>query len=70
MDGLIVTIISSSVVIGGAIGSGFWRLGRSIGRLEGKMDGFDSRIGNMSDRIDHLDTRINGLAGDPPEERK
>ena len=69
MDGaFIATIISSSVVVGGAIGGGFWKLGRAIGRLEGKIEGVDKSMQNhdnqikgCSDRIDRLDKRINGF---------
>jgi len=55
MDGpAIVTIVSSCVVVSSTIGVGFWRLGRAIGRLEGKVDGMDVRM-------DRLDKRVNGV---------
>lgn len=76
MDGAVIaTVVSSSVVVGGAIITGFWRLwsrigdqNGSIGRLEGKMDGFDNRmlsyekqIKGFDDRIGRLDKRLNGF---------
>jgi len=76
MDGaLVATIITSSVAVGGAIGGGFWRLwvkigdqNKSIGRLEGKMDGLNTRMHSyekqlegFDQRIDRLDKRINGF---------
>ena len=72
MDGaLIATIITSSVVVAGAIGGGFWKLGRSIGRLEGKVEGLDTRMHSyekqlegFDSRVDRLDKRINGFLDD------
>jgi len=69
MDGaLIATIITSSIAVGGAIGGGFWKLGRAIGRLEGKVGGLDARMHSYEKqlegfdrRIDRLDKRINGF---------
>jgi len=54
MDGQAIAIIISAVGVSGAIGGGFWKLGRSIGRLEGKVEGLDKRV-------DRLDQRINGF---------
>ena len=76
MDGpLIATIVSSSVIVGGAIGSGFWKVwtkigdqSKSIGRLEGKMDGLGTRMHSyekqmegFDSRVSRLDQRINGF---------
>lgn len=76
MDGaLIATVVSSSVLIGGAIITGFWRLWSKIGdqngcigRLEGKMDGFGNRMHNyetqmsgFNQRVNRLDRRLNGF---------
>ena len=76
MDGgLIATVVSSSVIVAGAIGTGFWRLwvkvgdqNKAIGRLEGKMDGvgvrmhsYEKQIEGFDKRITRLDTRMNGF---------
>lgn len=76
MDGaLIATVISSSVIVGGAIGGGFWRVmvrigkqDKSIGKLDGKIEGlnttmqnFQGQLNGIDGRIDRLDGRINGL---------
>lgn len=76
MDGsLIATVVSSSVVVGGAIAGGFWRvmirIGRqdeSIGRLEGKVDGlttathiFQGQLRSFDERMGRLDERINNV---------
>lgn len=76
MDGaLIATVVSSSVVVGGAIISGFWRIStrignqdKSIGILGGKVDGLrtstdivQKQILGIDQRIDRLDGRINGI---------
>lgn len=71
MDGgLIATIISSSVVVGGAIGTGFWRVAlkigdqnKSIGRLEGKVDGLGTRMHSYEKQLDGFDERVNRLDG-------
>ena len=59
-------MISSSVVVAGAISTGFWRLSvrigdqsKSIGRLEGKVGGMDTRLDDFGKRVDNLDRRIN-----------
>lgn len=85
MDGaLITTIVSSSVVVGGAIAGGFWRVivkigdqNKSIGRLEGKMDGFNTRmysyekqLEGFDKRVDRLDRRFNGLLDNIVKENK
>jgi chaperonin cofactor prefoldin len=56
------------MAVSGAIGGGFWKLGRSIGRLEGKVEELDTRmhayekqLGGLDTRIDRLDKRINGF---------
>lgn len=76
MDGaLIATIVSSSVVVGGAITGGFWKViikigdqNKSIGRLEGKVDGlhtrmqsYEKQLEGFDARVSRLDRRINGL---------
>lgn len=85
MDGaLIATIITSSVAVGGAIGTGFWRLtlkigdqNKSIGRLEGKVGGLDTRmlsyekqIEGFDGRVGRLDSRINGLLNNITKKEK
>jgi len=47
---------------------GFWKLGRAIGRLEGKveglstrMHGYEKQLEGFENRIDRLDKRINGF---------
>lgn len=79
MDGpTIVAIVSSSVLVASAIGGGFWKLwvkvgdqSKSIGRLEGKMDGmgtrmhsYEKQIEGFDTRIDRLDRRLNGFVDD------
>ena len=76
MDGvLVVTIITCSVGVSGAIGGGFWKVwtkigdqNKAIGRLEGKMDGvgtrmhsFEKQMEGFDKRIDRLDRRLNGF---------
>ena len=76
MDGaLIATIVSSSVIVTGAIGGGFWKVwgklgdqNKAIGRLEGKMDGLGTRMHSyekqmegFDSRVSRLDQRINGF---------
>jgi len=69
MDGpLCATVISSSVVIGGAIIGGFWRVwvrigdqNKSIGRLEGKVDGFHTRMHSYETQLDGFDTRVDRM---------
>lgn len=76
MDGsLIATVVSSSVVVGGAIAGGFWRIwvkigdqSKGIGRLEGKVDGLDTsmksyekQLEGFDKRIGRLDRRMNGF---------
>jgi len=69
MDGeLIATIITSSVAVGGAIGTGFWRVwikigeqNKLIGRLEGKMDGMDTRMHSYEKQLEGFDTRVSRL---------
>ena len=69
MDGaLIATVVSSSVIVGGAIGGGFWKVwvklgdqNKAIGRLEGKMDGYEKQLEGFDGRISRLDQRINGF---------
>ncbi len=84
MDGpLIAAIVTGSVAIGGALGGGFWRVSsclgkqnKSIGRLEGKMDGVDARmtsyekqLGGFDQRIGRLDKRLNGFVDDVGKRR-
>jgi len=69
MDGpLIATVVSSSVVIVGAISGGFWRIlvrlgdqNKGIGRLEGKVDGLDIRMHSYEQQLDGFDKRVNRL---------
>ncbi len=69
MDGpLIATVVSSSVVIATAIGGGFWKVwtkigdqSKSIGRLEGKMDGYEKHLEGFDTRVGRLDERLNGF---------
>ena len=81
MDGgAILTIVGSSVVVGSAIIGGFWKLwakigdqNKSIGRLEGKVDGlgtrmhsYEKQLDGFDTRIDRLDKRINGFIDNLP----
>ena len=34
---------------------------RAIGRLEGRMDGLETAVGSLADRVDHLSARIDRL---------
>jgi len=69
VDGqLIATIIGSSVVVGGVISGGFWKVvlmisdqSKSIGKLEGKIDGLDKRMEGFDASIGRLDKRMNGF---------
>lgn len=66
MDGaLIATVVSSSVIVAGAIGGGFWKLwteqSKAIGRLEGKMDGLNARMQSYEKQLEGFDTRIDRL---------
>ena len=76
MDGgLIVTVISSTVAASGIFVGGFWkvmtRIGqqdKSIGRLDGKIDGLSSNVQSLQgqfagydERMGRLDERINGI---------
>jgi hypothetical protein len=68
MDGQVIAIIISAVGVSGSIGAGFWKLGRSIGSVEGKVEGLDKRMQSyekqlegFDTRIDRLDKRINGF---------
>ena len=66
MDGvLLATIIPSVLIAGGAIGTGAWKVwskladqNRSIGRLEGKMDGLNTRMHSFEKQVDSLDKSI------------
>lgn len=75
MDGpLLATIISGVVVVRGAVCGGSWKVwnkladqSRSIGRLEGKMDGlhtrmrsFEKQVESLDKSVDRLDRRMNG----------
>ena len=58
MDGpLIATIISSSVVVSGAIFGGYWRL---MGRIGNQ----DKTIGELGGNIQGLKGKIDGLHGE------
>jgi hypothetical protein len=68
MDGQIIAIIISAVGVSGGSGGGFWKLGRAIGRLEGKVDGLDKsmqgyekQLEGVDRRLDRIDQRINGF---------
>lgn len=69
MDGaLIATIITSSVAVGSVLGTGFWKLwgrigdqNRAIGRLEGKMDGLNTRMHSYEKQLEGFDKRVSGL---------
>lgn len=75
MDGLILTIIGSSVTVAGTIAGGFWKLSsrvsdqsKSIGKLEGtvesleeRLNGWERRFGSFDERVGRLDSRLNGF---------
>jgi len=81
MDGpTCAAVITSSVFVGSAIIGGFWKLwvkigdqNKSIGRLEGKVDGlgtrmhsYEKQLDGFDTRIDRLDKRINGFIDNLP----
>lgn len=76
MDAAIVaTVVGTGVTVVGVMVGGFMRMsarigdsGKSIGKLEGKIDGlkttmanFHDQLGDFGDRVGRLDTRINGI---------
>jgi len=75
MDGHLVASLATTVVtVIGAVGISSWRLSvsqsRSIGRLEGKMDGYDKRLEGFCGRVDTLSKRMNGLLDNVPKRKR
>ena len=83
MDGsLVITIIGSSAGIGSIIAGGFWvvvaKIGqqdKSIGRIEGKVDGlittaevFQGQLNGFDERLGRIDQRINGVVSSGDKE--
>ena len=60
MDGQLIAVIIISILgVGVPVGGGFWKLGRAIGRLEGKVDGLDTEsIGRLEGKVDSLGDRM------------
>lgn len=71
MDGaLAVTVISSSVVVGGAIAGGFWRViirigkqDKSIGQLDGKIGSLEGNVKGMNTTMQNFQGQLNGIDG-------
>lgn len=62
MDGaLIVGMVVGGIGLICVIGGGFWKLGRAIGRIEGKLNGLDiESIARLVGKVDSLDSRMLG----------
>jgi hypothetical protein len=61
MDGQVIAIIISAVGVSGSIGAGFWKLGRSIGSVEGKVEGLDRRMQGYEKQLEGFDRRLERL---------
>jgi len=62
MDGhLFTTIVSCTVTVAGSIGIGAWRLGKAMGQLQGRVNGFKQRFDSIDNTVAALDARIDSL---------